>query len=84
MKKLVKEAKQMLAKQEKIKEAWGERYELYKDYIDENGWIENQSLGSSSFVLSEPFERDYGGDENKPFDRRKIIFRPTSLKGIES
>lgn len=68
-----------MTKEEKIKEAWGERYEIYKDFIDENGWIENKYLGFSNFVLTEPFEKDYRGEENEEFDYGKIIFRPIIL-----
>lgn len=68
-----------MTKEEKIKEAWGERYEIYKDFIDENGWIENRYLGFSNFVLTEPFEKDYRGGEDEEFDYGKIIFRPIAL-----
>lgn len=46
---------------------------------DNNGWIENRYLGNSSFVLTEPFEKDYIGREDEEFDYGKIIFRPKTL-----
>lgn len=48
-----------MKKEEKIKDSWGQRYDIYKEFIYENGWIENRYLGNSSFVLTEPFEKDY-------------------------
>lgn len=33
-----------MAKEKKIKEAWGELYESVKENIDDNGWFSNKGI----------------------------------------
>lgn len=64
----------MSTKQEIIKQAYGERWEFVKDYVDENGWFPDSILGDAIWVLSE-CEREFINNE--------LHWRITSLKGIE-
>lgn len=65
-----------MTKEEKIKEAWGEYYEEYKNYIDSDGWLDSAWLDDR--------ENDY--DVKDGYDRygtESTFIRPKSLKGIE-
>lgn len=59
-----------MTKREKIQEAYGDVYELYSEFIDENGWLIKLSLIKSFDV------KDLEIDGKKQ--------RPLSLKGIEN
>lgn len=62
------------AKQEAIKKAYGEYWELVKDCIDENGWIDN-SIYKFTFGQLINLDSEYKYD---------VFFRPKSLQGIEN
>ena len=68
---------------EEIIKAWGDRYEIYKDYINHDGWVLNNVLGDALFVLTESFQKGYIGPKNKEFDYNYIAFRPLELSLIE-
>ena len=61
------------AKQEAIKNAYGECWENVKDYVDENGW--------ASYPNVQKHDYDFGKLE---FKDGCTFLRPESLKGIEN
>lgn len=66
--------KNLEAKQEAIKKAYGEYWELVKDYVDENGICENwSSFRDEKTRIFQPKECDTFGNG----------WRPKSLQGIE-
>ena len=64
------------AKQEAIKNAYGEYWEQVKDYVNENGWCD-----VSKYSKIKDIEPEFSDIENKigVFD-----MRPKSLQGIEN
>ena len=62
------------AKQEAIKKAYSEYWENVKDYVDENGWIDN-SIPKFTFGQLKNLDLEYKND---------VLFRPKSLQGIEN
>ena len=62
------------AKQEAIKNAYWEYWENVKDYVDNDGWI-NNSIPKFTFGQLKNLDLEYKND---------IFFRPKSLKGIEN
>lgn len=62
-----------MTKQEKIQEAYGEVYERYSEFINENGWIKKLSLIPSFEVC----EIDFNGK----FQRPKTLFNLESNNG---
>ena len=62
------------AKQEAIKNAYSEYWENVKDYVDENGWIDN-SIPKFTFGQLKNLDLEYKND---------VFFRPKSLQGIEN
>ena len=62
------------AKQEAIKNVYGECWEKVKDYVDENGWIDN-SIPKFTFGQLKNLDLEYKND---------VFFRPKSLQGIEN
>ena len=62
------------AKQEAIKNAYYEFWENVKDYVDENGWIDN-SIPKFTFGQLKNLDLEYKND---------VFFRPKSLQGIEN
>ena len=63
------------AKQEAIKKAYGEYWELVKDYVDENGWIFWSDKNPIGIYNNRYLEYK---DENPNY------WRPESLQGIEN
>lgn len=61
------------SKQEAIKDAYGEYWELVKDYVDKNGWAFKyfEEIGISIFGSEADFKNG-------------IFWRPKSLQGIEA
>ena len=73
------------AKQEVIKNAYGEYWEKVKDYVDENGFINTYSTKISPHSLKyswDDIEVSKKWIDNKIGDT--ICFRPKSLQGIEN
>lgn len=70
------------AKLQAIKNAYGENWDKVKKYVTKEGWIANKYLGSSDFVLYEPFHKEGYWDE----DLKKVEaqFRPAPLSGIDN
>ena len=68
--------KNLEAKQEAIKNAYGEYWEQVKDYVNENGWCD-----VSKYSKIKDIEPEFSDIENKigVFD-----MRPKSLQGIEN
>lgn len=64
----------MKAKEEKIREAYGEYWESVKDFVDENGWIIN--------AIS--ITRNVNLEMERWFDGSRMHVRPKSLQGIEN
>jgi len=67
-----------MTKQEKIQEAYGENWEYFKDYVDENGWIRDKDFWGrwpEGKIKWETTDHD-----NEFYDTR----RPLSLSGIEN
>ena len=62
------------AKQEAIKNAYGEYWENVKDYVDNDGWI-NNSIPKFTFGQLKNLDLEYKND---------VFFRPKSLQGIEN
>ena len=62
------------AKQEAIKNAYGEFLEKVKDYVDNDGWIDN-SIPKFTFGQLKNLDLEYKND---------VFFRPKSLQGIEN
>ena len=62
------------AKQEAIKNAYGECWEKVKDYIDNDGYIDN-SIPKFTFGQVKNLDLEYKND---------VLFRPKSLQGIEN
>ena len=62
------------AKQEAIKNAYGEYWENVKDYVDNDGWIDN-SIPKFTFGQLKNLDLEYKND---------VFFRPKSLQGIEN
>ena len=62
------------AKQEAIKKAYGEYWENVKDYVDNDGWIDN-SIPKFTFGQLKNLDLEYKND---------VFFRPKSLQGIEN
>ena len=62
------------AKQEAIKKAYGEVGENVKDYVDNDGWI-NNSIPKFTFGQLKNLDLEYKND---------VFFRPKSLQGIEN
>ena len=62
------------AKQEAIKNAYGECWEKVKDYVDNDGWI-NNSIPKFTFGQLKNLDLEYKND---------VFFRPKSLQGIEN
>ena len=62
------------AKQEAIKKAYSEYWENVKDYVDENGWIDN-NISKFTFGQLKNLDLEYKND---------VLFRPKSLQGIEN
>ena len=62
------------AKQEAIKNAYGEYWEKVKDYVDNNGYIDN-SIPKFTFGQVKNLDLEYKND---------VLFRPKSLQGIEN
>lgn len=62
------------AKQEAIKKAYGEYWENVKDYVDNDGWI-NNSIPKFTFGQLKNLDLEYKND---------VFFRPKSLQGIEN
>ena len=62
------------AKQEAIKNAYGEYWENVKDYVDNDGWI-NNSIPKFRFGKLKNLDLEYKND---------VFFRPKSLQGIEN
>lgn len=58
-----------MPKEEKIKEAWGDYYNVLKEYIKHNGWVENINI-SNGVKINLEFTGFYS--------------RPKSLQGIEN
>lgn len=65
-----------MTKQEKIEEAWGRHWNEYKNFIDGDGFINNEDLGDSLFVLYGKFDKFYYNDS--------LYWRPKSLSDIEN
>jgi hypothetical protein len=71
-----------MTKQEKIQEAYGENWELVKDYVDKNGWIKTWAVVSVLGVVpKDSFEVKIKGKKIKHQDN---LHRPKSLQGIET
>ena len=66
--------KTLKAKQEAIKKAYGEYWENVKDYVDNDGWIDN-SIPKFTFGQLKNLDLEYKND---------VFFRPKSLQGIEN
>ena len=62
------------AKQEAIKKAYGECWEKVKDYVDNDGYIDN-SIPKFTFGQVKNLDLEYKND---------VLFRPKSLQGIEN
>jgi hypothetical protein len=62
----------MNAKEQKIKEAYGEYWETVKDYVGENGWI-------NDFYLPYNINK-----EKFPLEHFANLWRPKPLSGIEN
>lgn len=63
------------AKKEAIKKAYGEYWELVKDYVDENGWID---------FLEDIRRIRYFFHDSDNIEVSISMWRPKSLKGIEN
>ena len=61
------------AKQKAIKKAYGKYWENVKDYVDNDGWIDN-SIPKFTFGQLKNLDLEYKND---------VFFRPKSLQGIE-
>ena len=62
-----------MTKEEKIKEAYGEYWEIVKNYLDEYGWC--RIFGKDQFAELEGYDKD---------NSNEINWRPKSLQGIEN
>ena len=62
------------AKQEAIKKAYSEYWEKVKDYVDNDGYIDN-SIPKFTFGQLKNLDLEYKND---------VFFRPKSLQGIEN
>ena len=62
------------AKQEAIKKAYSEYWEKVKDYVDNDGYIDN-SIPKFTFGQVKNLDLEYKND---------VFFRPKSLQGIEN
>lgn len=67
------------AKQQAIKNAYGQYYDMFKEYIDENGYVAQKSLFFPSLGISHDFEIQVKGFEPKG----ETKWRPKQLQGIE-
>lgn len=66
-----------MTKEEKIKEAYGDNWELVKDKVNKDGWIKDREFIFSDFVKGTVWQTTDHDDEW--YDTR----RPMQLKGIE-
>lgn len=67
-----------MTKQETIKQAYGEYWELIKNHIDENGWVDTQTF---SFARK-GIEFDFYKKRTKSY--LGYYNRPKSLEGLEN
>jgi len=76
-----------MTKSEKIQEAYGEYWDLVKDYVDENGWIKTGTYHNNEIIDFELFnielESDYYEIPFGVFTETIEINRPKSLNNIE-
>ena len=70
----------MTAKEQKIKEAYGEYWGIVKDFVDENGWIGFHYKDTGFEGGVEPF----GEYETNDINDVRFDWRPKSLQGIEN
>lgn len=68
------------AKQQAIKNAYGEYFNLFRKYIDANGWIAQSDFFLAYLGLPDSFEVQVKGFPPKGATK----WRPKQLKGIES
>lgn len=82
---LVKEAKIIIAKQEVIKEAYGEYWEEYQRYVNDNGWLtELNDVIHHCITTKGRILRDLNNKSNIEFEEVNNYLRPKSLQGIEN
>jgi len=67
-----------MTKQEKIQEAYGEHYDMVKNHIDENGWIDTQTFSFSRKGI------DFEQYKKRSNTYLGFYNRPKSLQGIEN
>jgi len=74
-----------MTKQEKIQEAYGDNWELVKDYIDKNGWVESGYFDINTKLIR--VVDNFQGEKETKYDLRNsnyVVWRPKSLQGIEN
>lgn len=69
-----------MTKEELIKEAWGEYYDIVKDKLNTNGWYSYFSLDNKVRLSNCSQFKDLILDEHKEIP----LLRPKSLQGIEN
>lgn len=68
-----------MTKEEKIKEAYGNHWELVKDYVDNNGWVFDLTVVVINDIAFEFYKND--NLQRIPITKE---WRPKSLSGIEN
>lgn len=63
-------------KQKAIEKAYGEHWEIVKDYVDENGWVHDNKLGNRYKLFYEIFKGEMEVCDG--------LIRHISLQGIEN
>jgi len=67
-----------MTKQEKIQEAYGEYWDIFKEFVNENGWFHDKHFWGKWPETDLKWETT--DHDNDIYDKR----RPKSLKGIEN
>lgn len=72
-----------MTKEEKIQEAWGEHYEVFKEFISDNGWVDfKKAYGDRGLMLS---LKNIPLEVMDNYDPKYCYWkRPFSLSGIEN
>jgi len=74
-----------MTKQEIIQEAYGEYWDLVKNNVNENGWVESGYFDTNTKLIK--VNDNFKEKKETNYDQRNsnyIIWRPLSLQGIEN
>ena len=73
----------MTAKEQKIKEAYGEHWESMKEFVDENGWLMSSTFLKTNSRLYREIGKVFRNIKTE-FKKNSFDYRPKQLSGIEN